>query len=77
MKWKDIYDDNLWIIQQKIENKIAIPFDIKNTNQYSEFVISTKNKKITPAKTSIQFAKTRDKTNSTWEGSSYFVSRNT
>ena len=79
MKLEDIYDYKLLIFQQKIENKIAIPFDIenmklrnilKNINQYSEFVISTKNKKITPEKTSIQFVKIRDKINSKWEGSS-------
>ncbi|PAV09217.1 hypothetical protein CBG25_03175 [Arsenophonus sp. ENCA] len=54
MKWEDIHDGKLWIVQQKTETKIAIPLDLeiestklcnilKNINHEANFVI-TKNK---------------------------------
>ncbi|MFS1583879.1 MAG: tyrosine-type recombinase/integrase [Candidatus Arsenophonus phytopathogenicus] len=60
---------------------MAIPLDIeienmklddvlKNINKNSQFVISKNGKQLTTTKISVQFAKTRDKTNLVWEGTS-------
>ena len=56
IKWEDIHDNKLWIVQQKTGTKIAIPLNtgiefmtltdiLENSNNVAEFVI-TKNKKI-------------------------------
>ncbi|MFS1563575.1 MAG: tyrosine-type recombinase/integrase, partial [Candidatus Arsenophonus phytopathogenicus] len=79
-KWKDIYDRKLWIVQQKTETKIAIPLDLeiestklinilKNINHVADFVITKNKKQITAVRISTEFAKFRDKTKLTWEGS--------
>ncbi|MFS1583883.1 MAG: tyrosine-type recombinase/integrase, partial [Candidatus Arsenophonus phytopathogenicus] len=79
MKWEDIYENKLWVVQQKTENKIAIPLNIeienmkldnilKNINRNSQFVISKSGKQLDAIKITVQFAKIRDKTNLSWDG---------
>ncbi|WP_074167989.1 tyrosine-type recombinase/integrase [Candidatus Arsenophonus triatominarum] len=80
MKWKDIHDEKLWIVQQKTETKIAIPLDIgiesmklndilKNINHDADFVIIKNKKQIKTVKISTEFTKLRDKTKLVWKGS--------
>ncbi|HGJ5898975.1 tyrosine-type recombinase/integrase, partial [Arsenophonus apicola] len=80
LKWKDIYDGKLWIIQQKTETKLAIPLDLEiecikliniltNINQVADFVITKNKKQITAVRISTEFTKFRDKTKLAWEGS--------
>ncbi|WP_339053507.1 tyrosine-type recombinase/integrase [Arsenophonus endosymbiont of Crataerina pallida] len=80
MKWKDIYDGKLWIVQQKTETKIAIPLDLeiestklinilKNINHVADFVITKNKKQITAVRISTEFTKFRDKTKLAWDGS--------
>lgn len=80
MKWKDIHNDKLWVIQQKTETKVAIPLNIQiqsmrlnetleKINHEADFVITKNKKQITVARISTEFTKFRDKTKLTWEGS--------
>uniref|UniRef100_A0A3B0MHJ3 Core-binding (CB) domain-containing protein n=1 Tax=Arsenophonus endosymbiont of Trialeurodes vaporariorum TaxID=235567 RepID=A0A3B0MHJ3_9GAMM len=39
MKWEDIHDGKLWVIQQKTETKIAIPLDIEIENMKLDNII--------------------------------------
>ncbi|HGJ5878721.1 MAG TPA: tyrosine-type recombinase/integrase, partial [Arsenophonus nasoniae] len=79
IKWTDIHDGKLWIVQQKTGVKIAIPLKIeildiklstiiKLMKNDSEFLISHKGKCVSFAKISKTFTRFRNKTNLTWEG---------
>ncbi|MFS1538878.1 MAG: tyrosine-type recombinase/integrase [Candidatus Phlomobacter fragariae] len=79
MKWEDIDDGKLWIIQQKTETKVAIPLDVeiesiklgnilKNINHDADFIITKNKKQITAVRISTEFTKFRDKTKLVWEG---------
>ncbi|HGJ5869470.1 site-specific integrase [Arsenophonus nasoniae] len=79
MRYEDIHDNKLWVIQQKTETKITIPLnieiinirlsDIIKINEHdSEYIINDTGKKVSIEKISKGFAKLRDKTNLTWEG---------
>ncbi|WP_334467968.1 site-specific integrase [Arsenophonus sp. PmNCSU2021_1] len=79
MKYEDLHDDKLWIIQQKTGTKIVIPLTveiigiklsaiIKINENDSEYIINDAGKKVSIEKISKGFAKLRDKTNLTWEG---------
>ncbi|HGJ5863862.1 MAG TPA: tyrosine-type recombinase/integrase, partial [Arsenophonus nasoniae] len=80
MKWEDIHDEKLWVVQQKTETKIAIPLDIEiesiglnetleKINHEADFVITKNKKQITVARISAEFTKFRDKTKLVWKGS--------
>ncbi|WP_074168097.1 tyrosine-type recombinase/integrase [Candidatus Arsenophonus triatominarum] len=80
LKWEDIHDGKLWVIQQKTETKIAIPLDIEivsmrlndtleKINHETDFVITKDKKQITVTRISNEFAKFRDKAKLAWEGS--------
>ncbi|MFS1538934.1 MAG: phage integrase Arm DNA-binding domain-containing protein [Candidatus Phlomobacter fragariae] len=79
MKWKDIHDGRLWIVQQKTGAKIAIPLTIEIKNiklsniseaeeVTSEFIINDRQGKVSVRKISNGFAKLRRKTKLEWEG---------
>ncbi|HGJ5899562.1 tyrosine-type recombinase/integrase, partial [Arsenophonus apicola] len=79
MKWTDVYDNKLWVVQQKTGTKIAIPLNIEIINiklstlikvneSNSEYIINDKSKKFSLEKISKNFAKLRDKTQLSWEG---------
>ncbi|MFS1583972.1 MAG: tyrosine-type recombinase/integrase, partial [Candidatus Arsenophonus phytopathogenicus] len=79
IKWKDIHDGKLWIVQQKTETKLNIPLSleiigirlsniIKNNKNNSEYVINDDGKKISAERISKRFSKARDLTNLIWEG---------
>ncbi|HGJ5862907.1 MAG TPA: tyrosine-type recombinase/integrase, partial [Arsenophonus nasoniae] len=80
IKWKDIHDGKLWIVQQKTGTKLNIPLSleiigirlsniIKNNKNNSEYVINDDGKKISAERISKRFSKARDLTNLKWEGS--------
>ncbi|WGM00673.1 site-specific integrase [Arsenophonus nasoniae] len=80
IKWKDIHDGKLWIVQQKTGTKLNIPLSleiigirlsniIKNIKNNSEYVINDDGKKISAERISKRFSKARDLTNLKWEGS--------
>ncbi|MFS1539278.1 MAG: tyrosine-type recombinase/integrase [Candidatus Phlomobacter fragariae] len=80
LKWENIHDNKLWIVQQKTETKIAIPLDIgiesiklknilKKINHEADFIITKNKKQVTAVKISASFTKFRNKTKLTWEGS--------
>lgn len=80
LKWEDIHDGKLWIVQQKTETKIAIHLKIEIVNiklsrilgfskNNSEYIVNNEGKKVSTEKISRKFAKLRDKTNITWDGS--------
>ncbi|MFS1564230.1 MAG: tyrosine-type recombinase/integrase [Candidatus Arsenophonus phytopathogenicus] len=81
LKWEDIHDGKLWIVQQKTETKIAIPLNIEIANiplstilefrkNNSEYVVNNAGKKVSVEKISRGFKKLRNKTDLTWEGTS-------
>ncbi|MDR5611417.1 MULTISPECIES: tyrosine-type recombinase/integrase [unclassified Arsenophonus] len=79
IKYKDIHDNKLWIIQQKTGAKIAIPLDIElygiklsdilaDCKNNSEFVININGNKITVEKISKEFRRFRDISQLKWKG---------
>lgn len=79
LKWENIYDNKLWVTQQKTGSKIAIPLNIEIANiklsklfelknERSEYIITNGDKKLTTDKISKTFAKFRDKSELKWEG---------
>ncbi|QBY43191.1 tyrosine-type recombinase/integrase [Arsenophonus nasoniae] len=79
IKYKDIHDGKLWIIQQKTGSKIAIPLDIElygiklsktiaDCVNNSEFVINNNGNKITVERISKEFRRFRDISQLNWVG---------
>ncbi|WP_255653921.1 tyrosine-type recombinase/integrase [Arsenophonus apicola] len=79
IKYKDIHDGKLWIIQQKTGAKIAIPLDIElygiklsktiaDCVNNSEFVINNNGNKITVERISKEFRRFRDISQLNWVG---------
>lgn len=79
IKYKDIHDGKLWIIQQKTGAKIAIPLDIElygiklsktiaDCENNSEFVINNNGNKITVERISKEFRRFRDISQLNWVG---------
>ncbi|MFS1539572.1 MAG: tyrosine-type recombinase/integrase [Candidatus Phlomobacter fragariae] len=80
IKWEDIHDNKLWIVQQKTGTKITILLNtgtefitltdiLEKINHDSDFIIRKNKKQITVAKISSTFTKFRDKMKLTWDGS--------